>query len=94
MHPFGPLIAGLGLSPASGHARIGPGGQPATGRPSARPIAFVDVTVVPMTADTVLPHYTVVVEGDRIVAVGRSSLPPPPGEFSARSPNNRPWRLV
>jgi imidazolonepropionase-like amidohydrolase len=38
--------------------------------PVSFPIAFVDVTVVPMTADTVLPHYTVIVDRDRIIAVG------------------------
>lgn len=32
--------------------------------------AFVDVTVVPMDADRILTNYTVLVEGDRIIAVG------------------------
>jgi cytosine/adenosine deaminase-related metal-dependent hydrolase len=35
-----------------------------------RPIAFVDVTVVPMDKERVLPHQTVVVEGGRITQVG------------------------
>jgi imidazolonepropionase-like amidohydrolase len=35
--------------------------------------AFVDVTVIPMDADRSLPGHTVVVQGDRIVAVGPSA---------------------
>lgn len=34
------------------------------------PTAFVDVTVLPMNGEGVLEHHTVVVEGDRITAVG------------------------
>lgn len=37
---------------------------------AARAIAFVDVTVVPLDAPRELPHTTVVVRGDRIVAIG------------------------
>lgn len=33
------------------------------------PVAIVDVTVVPMTADTLLPHRTVLLRGDRIERV-------------------------
>ncbi len=36
----------------------------------AGPTAFTDVTVIPMDRDRALPGHTVVVEGDRIVAVG------------------------
>jgi imidazolonepropionase-like amidohydrolase len=42
-------------------------------------VAFVDVTVVPMDRDGVLPHHTVLVRGDKIVAVEPTSavaLPP------------------
>jgi imidazolonepropionase-like amidohydrolase len=38
-----------------------------------RPVAFVDVTVVPMDKEQVLPHQTVVVEGGRITQVGSSA---------------------
>jgi hypothetical protein len=34
-------------------------------------VAFVDVTVIPMDREHTMPHQTVVVRGDRIVAVGR-----------------------
>jgi imidazolonepropionase-like amidohydrolase len=34
-------------------------------------VAFVDVTVIPMDRERPLPHRTVLVQGDRIVAVGR-----------------------
>ena len=37
---------------------------------SATAIAFVDVTVVPMDRERVLPHHTVLVDSGRIVAVG------------------------
>jgi imidazolonepropionase-like amidohydrolase len=38
-----------------------------------RPVAFVDVTVVPMDKEQILPHRTVVIEGGRISQVGLSS---------------------
>ena len=42
--------------------------------------AFVDVTVIPMDAERTLPGHTVLVQGDRIVAVGPSaSVPVPQG---------------
>ncbi|HSE28067.1 MAG TPA: amidohydrolase family protein [Gemmatimonadales bacterium] len=42
--------------------------------------AFTDVTVIPMDRERALPRHTVVVEGDRIVAVGPSgSVRVPPG---------------
>ena len=37
-----------------------------------RPIALVNVTVIPMTSETVLSSQTVIARGDRIVAVGPS----------------------
>lgn len=40
------------------------------GRASAASVAFVDVTVLPMDSQRVLPHQTVLVTGDRIVQVG------------------------
>jgi imidazolonepropionase-like amidohydrolase len=42
--------------------------------------AFVNVSVLPMDTETVLPHSTVVVTGDRITAVGPSSSVTPPGD--------------
>ena len=36
-------------------------------------VAFVDVNLVPLDADTVLDHMTVVVQGDRVATVGRAS---------------------
>lgn len=42
-------------------------------------LAFVDVTVIPMDSERVLPGHTVLVQGDRIVAVGpkaRVTIPP------------------
>lgn len=41
--------------------------------PAQEPIAFVDVTVVPMTSEERLPHYTVVLRDGRIAAVGPAS---------------------
>ena len=38
--------------------------------PAQEPVAFVDVTVVPMTSEERLPHHTVVVRDGRIAAVG------------------------
>ncbi|HEV2147343.1 MAG TPA: amidohydrolase family protein [Longimicrobiaceae bacterium] len=53
------------------------------GIPAAEPgptIAFVHVNVVPMTRDTVLDDMTVVVRGERIVAIGDARRTPvPPG---------------
>ncbi len=59
------VVAGLALLVAS---------RPATGDPDAPsgppPLAFVDVSVVSLDRDGVLPHHTVLVRGDRIAAVG------------------------
>jgi cytosine/adenosine deaminase-related metal-dependent hydrolase len=38
-----------------------------------QPVAFIDVTVVPMDKEQILPHQTVVVTGGRIAQVGRST---------------------
>lgn len=43
-----------------------------------QPTAFVDVTVVPMDSERILPHQTVLVAGGRIVQVGPSSSINPP----------------
>src|SRR5881394_656848 len=52
--------------------------QAPTSVQSAPPTAFVDVAVVPMDEERVLAHQTVLVQGDRIVAMGptdRVSVP-------------------
>ncbi len=41
--------------------------------PAAGPVAFVDVSVVPMDRQRVLAHQTVVVDGGRVVALGPAS---------------------
>jgi putative transposon-encoded protein len=38
-----------------------------------RPVAFVDVTVVPMDKEQILPHQTVVVQGGRVTQVGSAA---------------------
>src|SRR5215469_6985328 len=38
-----------------------------------KPTAFVDVTVVPMDSERILPHQTVLIAGGRIVQIGPSS---------------------
>jgi cytosine/adenosine deaminase-related metal-dependent hydrolase len=44
--------------------------QTATPAPSSNTIAFVDVTIIPMDSERTLRGHTVLVEGDRISAVG------------------------
>ena len=38
---------------------------------ASKPVAFVDVNVVPMDAEGILEHQTVVIRGDRIAQIGR-----------------------
>ena len=59
------LLAALSIVPAAAPAQ---GAAPA--HTAATPVAFVDVTVVPMDADRVIPGQTVVVRGGRIAEVG------------------------
>ena len=48
--------------------------------PDSQPVAFVDVTVIPMDRERVLEHYTVVVRNGRIVAFGPvRDIQVPPG---------------
>lgn len=42
----------------------------AAAEPPARSLAFVDVNVLPMDSERALPHQTVIVSGDTIIAVG------------------------
>jgi imidazolonepropionase-like amidohydrolase len=50
------------------------------GNPPPEPVAFVDVTVVPMTTDAVLPSHTVIVRDGRIIELGPSAtVTVPPG---------------
>ncbi len=59
-------VAVLGLigTGVSTHAQGDPAASPVP------PVAFIDVNVVPMDGPRVLPNHTVLVEGDRVVAVG------------------------
>jgi N-acyl-D-aspartate/D-glutamate deacylase len=54
--------------------------RPAFAQPAAADsvVAFVDVTVVPMDRERTLPAHTVIVRGDRIVAMGPSRSTPVP----------------
>ena len=57
--------------------------------PIHKPIAFVDVSVLPMTSDRVLRHQTVVIEGDRIVQTGPSASVKAPGNALCLDGRNR-----
>lgn len=58
---------------ATSSAGCGPSGEPAVRVPSGgAPIAIVGATVVPATGTSPLPNATVLIEGDRIAAVGPS----------------------
>ena len=49
--------------------------------PSRNPdsiVAFVDVTVIPMDRERTIPHSTVVVQGDKILAIGPAKDTPLP----------------
>ncbi len=46
------------------------------------PMALVDVTVIPMTGPSLLARQTVLIESDRIVAVGPTSTTPVPAGFT------------
>jgi imidazolonepropionase-like amidohydrolase len=62
------MRAACALILIAGAACSGKSQPPAT--PSDGAIAIRDVTVIPMDRDGALPHQTVIVRGDRIVAVG------------------------
>lgn len=66
------LIALLALGCGTGHVRTEPVAPAGTG------LAFVDVSVVPMDADRVLEHQTVLIRGDRIAALGPAASTPIP----------------
>jgi hypothetical protein len=59
------LIALLALGCGTGHVRTA---EPMA--PVQPGLAFVDVSIVPMDADRVLEHQTVLIRGDRIAALG------------------------
>lgn len=66
-----PLLMVLGCAPLTS--------RPAPAAPAARAtVAFTGVSLVPMTRDTVIPDVTVLVEGERIVAVGATARTPIP----------------
>lgn len=62
---------------------------------TGEPLAFVDVTLVPMDGPEALPHRTVVTEGDRIVAIGPASGPDAPAvpEGALRIDGRGRWLL-
>jgi hypothetical protein len=64
-----PLACGCSAGPDRPGAPVGAAGPSRTVRPGD--IAIADVSVVPMSTDGVLAHRTVVIRGDRIVAVAR-----------------------
>ena len=66
------------LTPACTEARQSDPNTPAEAAGPQRSIAFTNVTVIPMDTERVLEGHTVVVEGERIVAVG------PAGEVEIR----------
>ena len=59
------FIALVALGCGTGHVRTA---EPVA--PAVAALAFVDVSVVPMDADHVLEHQTVLIRGDRIAALG------------------------
>ncbi len=63
------LLIGLGF--------VG-GGERHRGQASVFPLAFIHVTVVDVERGILLPNRTVIVEGNRILAVGASTATPVP----------------
>jgi len=81
------FAAAVALACACGKGPSSPAAAPsAPSAPSApralADVAFVDVTVLPLDADRALTHHTVLVAGDRIVALfptGQAEQTLPPG---------------
>ncbi|WP_224244814.1 amidohydrolase family protein [Hyalangium gracile] len=73
---LGLLIALVGCATTQTAQPVPAAPTPATGAPAV--IAFVGVSVLPLDSDRVLGEQTVVVRGDRIVAVGPSASTPVP----------------
>jgi imidazolonepropionase-like amidohydrolase len=67
------LIALVALGCGTGHVRTA---EPVA--PAEQGLAFVDVSIVPMDADHVLEHQTVLIRGDRIAALGPAASTPVP----------------
>jgi imidazolonepropionase-like amidohydrolase len=67
------LVALLALGCGTGHVRTA---EPMA--PMEQGLAFVDVSIVPMDADHVLEHKTVLIRGDRIAAFGPAASTPIP----------------
>jgi imidazolonepropionase-like amidohydrolase len=65
------LLLSLGAAAAIGF-------RPGAGEAQERPVAFVDVAVIPMIDAGVVEHQTVVVVGGRITSVGPASAVEPP----------------
>jgi len=83
--PLPGRVAAIALSFAAAASPVGSGldaaaPAPARGAAAGTPLAFVDVSVVPMDSSLVIPHQNVVIRGDRIEAIGpASSLKVPSG---------------
>jgi imidazolonepropionase-like amidohydrolase len=60
-----------------------------SGRPPSGVIAIEDVAVVPMDRNGVIPHQTVLIQGDRIIAVGRHGSVRVPGAARRLDGRNR-----
>ncbi|MBI4541364.1 MAG: amidohydrolase family protein [Gemmatimonadetes bacterium] len=69
------LLVALALVFGAGPYAVGAAGQEA-----ARPLAFTNVNVVPMDRERILENQTVVVQGDRIGAVGGAASIPVPAD--------------
>jgi len=65
------VLLSLAAAASAQNRRMSVDDRPMPGRvPSSRPVAFVDVTVLPMTFEGVLEHQTVVTMHGRIQAIG------------------------
>lgn len=69
------LLAACSSADATGPASLDPGPVPAT-----TPIAFIDVTVLPLDSERRLEHHSVVVRDGRIVLVGPAAEVQPPAD--------------
>jgi hypothetical protein len=69
------LLAACSSADATGPAPLDPGPVPAT-----TPIAFIDVTVLPLDSERRLEHHSVVVRDGRIVLVGPVAEVHPPAD--------------
>jgi len=86
------VVACGGSGPASPAGPVHPGGSTPPFVVSPGDVAITDVSVVPMSRDGVLEHQTVVVRGDRIVAVAPSASMAVPAGVTAIDGANK-WLM-